>query len=103
MVNANNITTNSSADDMIQNINKRHVSDSCNPTSPQTQQSSAYKKIFSSSNRFEVLSQNTNLDKNSKVVSDDNLDTNTNPVIEPMVSQTIKIPPPIFAHGIRIF
>lgn len=58
-------------------------------------------KLFSSSNRFEVHSQNSNLEKNYNVGSDVNLYTNTNHNVELIDSKTIKIPPPTNLRGVE--
>ncbi|CAI6374007.1 unnamed protein product [Macrosiphum euphorbiae] len=83
--------------------NKRNLSDSSNPTSHQASGNKVHKKLFSSSNRFEVLSQASNLDNNPKVGPDANLDTNTNREVDPMDSHTIKLPPPVFVRGVDDF
>ncbi|KAL4100910.1 hypothetical protein QTP88_020935 [Uroleucon formosanum] len=103
----NKITTNSppSEEWSIQsdNKNKRNHSDSSNPTSPQTSGNKVHKKLFSSSNRFEVLSQTSILDNNPKVGPDVNLGTNSNHEDDQMDSLTIKPPPPIFVRGVEDF
>jgi len=102
----NKITTNSppSEEWSIQsgNKNKRNLSDSSNPTSPQAS-GKVHKKLFSSSNRFEVLSQTSNLDNNPKIGPDANLGTNSNHEDDQMDSHTIKPPPPIFVRGVEDF
>jgi hypothetical protein len=96
----NKITTNSSPSNewTIQSNNKRNHSDSSNPTSLQAPGNKVHKKLFSSSNRFAVLSQTSNSDNNPTVGSDAILDTNSNREDDPMDSISIKPPPPIFVR-----
>jgi len=79
-----------------QKKSKRNHSDSSvsdNTTSPNPQQ--IRKKLFSSTNRFEVLSQNVNTDKN--------LDDNLVDLEPPIIPDTIKPPPPMFVKGVVDF
>ncbi|KAE9532288.1 hypothetical protein AGLY_009911 [Aphis glycines] len=96
--NKNTNKTNSSSDGewKTQQKSKRIHSDSLvsdNPTSPKPQQ--IRKKLFSTTNRFEVLSQNVN--------TDENLDDNLIDLEPPIISDTIKPPPPIFVKGVVDF
>jgi len=90
--------TNSSSDGVwkTQQKQKRIHSDSSisdNPTSPKAQQ--IRKKLFSTTNRFEVLSQNVN--------TDENLDDNLIDLEQPIIPDTIKPPPPIFVKRVEDF
>ena len=96
--NKNTNKTNSSSDGewKTQQKSKRIHSDSSvsdNPTSPKSQQ--IRKKLFSTTNRFEVLSQNVN--------TDENLDDNLIDLDQPNIPDTIKPPPPIFVKGVEDF
>ncbi|KAL4153965.1 hypothetical protein QTP88_001798 [Uroleucon formosanum] len=96
--NKNTNKTNSSSDGVwkTQQKSKRIHSDSSvsdNPTSPKPQQ--IRKKLFSTTNRFEVLSQNDN--------TDENLDDNLIDLELPIIPDTIKPPPPIFVKGVEDF
>ena len=103
----NKITTNSPPSEQWSihsgNKNKRNLSDSSNPTSPQASSNKIQKKLFSSSNRFEVLSQTSNLDNNPKAGPDTNLGTNSNHEDDQMDSLAIKPPPPVFVRGVDDF
>ena len=103
----NKITTNSSPSEewSIQsgNKNKRNHSDSSNPTSPQASANKVHKKLFSSSNRFEIFSQTSNLDNNPKDGPDVNLSTNSNHEDDQMDSLSFKPPPPVFVRGVDDF
>lgn len=79
-----------------QKKSKRIHSDSSvsdNTTSSKPQQ--IRKKLFSSTNLFEVLSQNVN--------TDENLDDNLVDLEPPIIPDTIKPPPPIFVKGVVDF
>ncbi|KAL4084802.1 hypothetical protein QTP88_027704 [Uroleucon formosanum] len=96
--NKNTNKINSSLDGVwkTQQKSKRIHSDSSvsdNPTSPKPQQ--IRKKLFSTTNRFEVLSQNVN--------TDENLDDNLIDLEPPIIPDTIKPPPPIFVKGVEDF
>jgi len=82
---------------------KRIHSDSSNPTSPQALSNKVHKKLFSSSNRFEVLSQTSNLDNNPKAGPDANLGTNFNHEDDQIDSLAIKPFPPVFVRGVDDF
>jgi len=89
--------TNSSSDGewKTQQKQKRIHSDflvSDNPTSPKVQQ--IRKKLFSTTNRFEVFSQNN---------TDEYLHDNLNDLEQPNIPDTIKPPPPLFIKGVEDF
>ncbi|KAF0770498.1 Uncharacterized protein FWK35_00009506 [Aphis craccivora] len=101
----NKITTNSSPSDewTIQRGSKRNFSTSSNPTSPKSPCTKVHKKLFSSSNRFESLSQTSKLGDNPNVGSDAYLDTNANRDDKAMDSQMINPPPPIIVRRVEDF
>lgn len=101
----NKITTNSPPSDewTIQSGSKRNLSVSSSPTSPQSPCTKVHKTLFSSSIRFEPLSQTSKLDNNQNVGSDAYLDTNTNRDDEAMDSQKFKTPPSIFVRRVEDF